>query len=62
MTKRILIHDFSGHPFQLELSKELTKHSYTVFHVYFDNGQGPKGDFINSKNYFERIFPLYLLS
>ena len=57
-TKKILIHDFSGHPFQLELSKELTKNSYTVFHVYFDNGQGPKGDFFNSKNSQLNITPI----
>ena len=40
---RILIHDFAGHPFQLQLSRALSKRGYTVFHVYSKSVQTPKG-------------------
>jgi colanic acid biosynthesis glycosyl transferase WcaI len=40
---RILIHDFAGHPFQLQLSRALSKRGYTVLHVYSKSVQTPKG-------------------
>ena len=42
--KKIIIHDYAGHPFQLELSKELSK-KFKIYHIYFKNDYGPKGDF-----------------
>jgi colanic acid biosynthesis glycosyl transferase WcaI len=42
---RILINEFCGHAFQLELSRELARRGHTVLHVYFaDNLSTPKGD------------------
>jgi colanic acid biosynthesis glycosyl transferase WcaI len=32
--RRILVHDFSGHPFQMELSRELAARGNEVLHVY----------------------------
>jgi glycosyltransferase involved in cell wall biosynthesis len=41
---RILINDFCGHAFPLELSRELARRGHTVLHVYFaDNLSTPKG-------------------
>lgn len=40
---RILIHDFAGHPFQLQLSRAMAKRDYTVLHVYSKSLQTPKG-------------------
>lgn len=41
---KIIVHDYAGHPFQLELSKQLSK-KYTVYHFYYQNDYGPKADF-----------------
>jgi glycosyltransferase involved in cell wall biosynthesis len=42
---RILINEFCGHAFQLELSRELARRGHTVLHVYFaDNLSTPKGN------------------
>ncbi len=46
---KIIIHDYAGHPFQLELSKELSK-KYIVYHFYYQNDYGPKADFKNEKS------------
>lgn len=43
----ILIHDFAGHPFQVELSRSLAARGYRVYHMYFSGDQGPKGDMRN---------------
>ena len=43
--EKIVVHVFSGHPFQLDLSQELCKEAKEVHHIYFDIGKGPKGDF-----------------
>lgn len=40
---RILIHDFAGHPFQIQLSRELALRGHYVTHVYPVGLQGPKG-------------------
>jgi len=41
---RILINDFCGHAFPLEMSRELARRGHTVLHVYFaDNLSTPKG-------------------
>jgi colanic acid biosynthesis glycosyl transferase WcaI len=42
---RLLVNDFCGHPFQIELSRELASRGHEVLHVYFaDNDTTPKGD------------------
>ena len=40
---RCLIHDFAGHPFQIQLSRELAARGHLVTHVYPVGLQGPKG-------------------
>jgi colanic acid biosynthesis glycosyl transferase WcaI len=40
---RCLIHDFAGHPFQVQLSRELARRGHHVVHVYPIGLQGPKG-------------------
>jgi colanic acid biosynthesis glycosyl transferase WcaI len=42
--KRILVHDYSGHPFQAQLSRVLARRGYDVLHVHFAGFQTPKGD------------------
>lgn len=44
MAKRILIHDYAGHPFQIELSRELARRGNDVSHVYYGGNNTPKGD------------------
>ncbi len=41
--KRILIHDYSGHPFQVQLSRELARRGHEVLHLYSTAFQTPKG-------------------
>ena len=42
---RIVINDFCGHAFQLELGRELARRGHQVLHLYFaDNLSTPKGD------------------
>ena len=40
---RCLIHDFAGHPFQVQLSRELARLGHHITHVYPVGLQGPKG-------------------
>jgi colanic acid biosynthesis glycosyl transferase WcaI len=40
---RYLIHDFAGHPFQVQLSRELAALGHQVTHVYPAGLPGPKG-------------------
>lgn len=40
----ILLHDFAGHPFQVELSRELARRGHRVTHAWFAGDSGPKGD------------------
>ena len=44
---KIIIHDYAGHPFQLELSKQLSN-KFIVYHFYYQNDYGPKADFKNT--------------
>lgn len=39
----IMVHDYAGHPFTAELSRELARNGYTVHHVFFAGDKGPKG-------------------
>jgi glycosyltransferase involved in cell wall biosynthesis len=41
---RILIHDFAGHPFPVQLSRELARRGFEVFHLYFGYNLTPKGN------------------
>lgn len=41
---RIVIHDFSGHPFQIQLSRELANRGHEVFHLYCDGILGARGN------------------
>lgn len=41
---RILVNEFCGHPFGMQLSRELARRGHDVYHVYFaDNTSTPKG-------------------
>lgn len=40
---RIVVHDYSGHPFQVQLSRELARLGHHVLHIYFESFQTPKG-------------------
>jgi glycosyltransferase involved in cell wall biosynthesis len=40
---RILVHDYSGHPFQVELSRELSRRGHDVTHSYCDGYPSGKG-------------------
>ena len=41
--RRILIHDYAGHPFQIQLSRELASRGHTVQHVHSASVQTPQG-------------------
>ncbi len=41
---KVLVHDFSGHPFQVQLSRELACLGYAVVHAYDANFLTPHGD------------------
>jgi len=40
---KVLVHDYSGHPFQVQLSRELARRGYNVLHVYSKSFQTPRG-------------------
>jgi colanic acid biosynthesis glycosyl transferase WcaI len=52
---RCLIHDFAGHPFQIQLSRELAARGHHVTHVYPVGLQGPKGRLLASESDSERL-------
>ena len=70
--KKIVIHDYAGHPFQLDLSIALAKNGFEVFHIYTSSSGGPKAGFereisnlkiinfevsnINKSNFVKRYF------
>jgi len=41
---RIAVHDYCGHPFQFELSRELARRGHEVRHFFFAGDLGPKGN------------------
>jgi len=41
---RILVSDYSGHPFQVQLSRELARRGHSVTHAYSAGFQTPKGN------------------
>jgi colanic acid biosynthesis glycosyl transferase WcaI len=44
-SRRVLVHDFAGHPFQIDLSRALARRGHTVRHVYCDTYTSGKGRF-----------------
>jgi colanic acid biosynthesis glycosyl transferase WcaI len=44
LSVRIVIHDVSGHPFQVQLSRELARRGHDVLHLYFDSFNSPRGN------------------
>lgn len=42
--RRIIINDYSGHPFQVELSRELAARGHHVLHIFSADFQTPRGD------------------
>lgn len=40
---RIVIADYSGHPFQVQLSRELARSGHSILHLHFAEFQTPKG-------------------
>jgi len=40
---RVVISDYSGHPFQVQLSRELARQGHAVLHLYYKDFQTPKG-------------------
>jgi glycosyltransferase involved in cell wall biosynthesis len=40
---RIAVHDFAGHPFQVDLSRELARRGHEVHHLFARDLPGPKG-------------------
>ena len=43
---KILLNDYCGHPFQVELSRELARRGHQVLHVYSADDLTPKGDLL----------------
>ena len=41
---RIQVHDYAGHPFQIQLSRELAHRGHDVLHQYFGYNNTPKGN------------------
>ena len=40
---RILLHDYSGHAFLVQLARQLARDGHQVLHVHFPGFQTPKG-------------------
>lgn len=51
----ILIHDYAGHPFQVDLSRELARRRHVVTHGYFAGDPGPKGALARRENDPDRL-------
>lgn len=47
---RVLISDYSGHPFQVQLSRELARKGCEVLHTYSAGFQTPKGNLLVTKD------------
>lgn len=44
MSARLVVHDFSGHPFQVQLARELATRDFDVTHLYCSSFQTPRGN------------------
>lgn len=40
----IIVHDYAGHPFQVQLSRELARRNHKVVHYFSQDNQTPRGD------------------
>ncbi|WP_022854406.1 glycosyltransferase family 4 protein [Thermodesulfatator atlanticus] len=47
---RILIHDYAGHPFQVQLSRKLAERGYEILHIYSLSVLTPRGRLKKIKN------------
>jgi colanic acid biosynthesis glycosyl transferase WcaI len=47
---KIVVHDYSGHPFQVELSRELARRGHRIHHCYSDSIQTPQGGLVRRKD------------
>lgn len=47
---KILLSDYSGHPFQVQLSRELARRGHAVRHVYSASFQTPKGNLVRQED------------
>lgn len=47
---RILVHDYSGHPFQVQLSRELARRGHDVLHQHFVGFLTPKGALVRRED------------
>jgi len=47
---RIAVNDYSGHPFQVEASRELARRGHVVLHLYSADFQTPKGDLLRKED------------
>ena len=43
-TMRIIVHDYAGHPFEVQLSRELAARGHDVLHLYCGSTPTPRGD------------------
>ena len=43
---RIVVHDYAGHPFQVQLSRWLARRGHVVRHLYFGSNWTPKGPLV----------------
>ena len=43
---RILVHDYAGHPFQVQLSRELASRGHDVLHAYCGSTSTPRGSLL----------------
>lgn len=41
---RIAVHDYAGHPFQFDLSRQLAREGHEVRHFFYADDAGPKGE------------------
>ena len=46
LNKKIIIHDFCGHPFTYELACEFHKKKFDILYIFTKDDTGPKGDFV----------------
>ena len=47
---RVLLSDYSGHPFQVQLSRELARRGHDVLHLFSAAFQTPKGNLLRQPN------------
>ena len=52
---RYLVHDFAGHPFQVQLSRQLAVQGHEVIHAFPDGLPGPKGRLTKSASDPDRL-------